>query len=409
MKNKIQLYICLTILGFLLTNSLSLRAYAQTSGILLSDDQGKTIYAKNPDKPLVPASTLKILTSLAALRTLGTDFHFQTWAYYDRTTDDLYMKGFGDPLFISEEINKFADQISRHLFKQTAKGMTPSAIIRNIIVDQTYFAPHITIPGAGSSTNPYDATNGALCANFNTIFLKWDSRSKQYISAESQTPFPDILARQITPGSKKTDRILLSYDLRQDYPGILMHYFLKKAGVKITGAVQKGNFTGADKDCIVYTSSCSLADIIEKLLKFSNNFIANQIMLTMGARISGPPATLEKGTAVLNKFAKETLGLKNLEIAEGSGLSRRNQLTPAQMRDILIAFMPWYEFLKRNENEYFKTGTLSDVRSRAGFIRGKDDRLYPFVIMLNQTDTGYDAVRRMLKEKVSKLSGNLIP
>ena len=398
-----------TILVLFLTLSTSLHAWAQTSGILLSDDQGKTIYAKNPNKPFIPASTLKILTSLAAIRTLGPDFHFQTWAYYDKTTCDLYLKGFGDPFFVSEEINKFARQISDHLFKQVSKGRISSAVIRNIIVDQTYFTPQVAIPGAGSSTNPYDATNGALCANFNTIFLKWDNRSRQYISAEKQTPFPDILAQQIRPGSKKTERILLSYNLRQHYPGILMYYFLKAAGVEISGTVQEGLFAGSDKNCIVYTSSYSLADIVKKLIKFSNNFIANQLMLTMGASTYGPPATLEKGTAVLNKFAEEVIGLKDVAIVEGSGLSRRNHMTPAQMRKILIAFIPWYEFLKRDGNEFYKTGTLSDVRSRAGFIRGKDNRLYPFVIMLNQTNTGYDSIRRMLKEKVSKASRPLSP
>lgn len=398
MKNKIQLYLCLTLFLMIFT---SLDVCAQSPGIILSDDQGRTIYAKNPDKPLIPASTLKILTSLAAIKTLGTDFHFQTWACYDKTTFDLYLKGFGDPLFISEEITRFAHQISSHLFKQVSEGCLSSAVIRNIIVDQTYFTPRITIPGAGSSANPYDATNGALCANFNTIFLKWDWRNNQYVSAEKQTPFPEILAQQITPGSKQTDRILLSYDLRQDYPGILMQYFLKESGVKITGIVQKGVFAESDKNCMIYTSSFSLADVVKKLLKYSNNFIANQLMLTMGARTSGPPATLEKGTAVLNKFAEKTLGLEGIVIVEGSGLSRRNQVTPAQMRDILIAFMPWYEFLKRDGNEFYKTGTLSDVRTRAGFIRGKDNRLYPFVIMLNQTSTGYDTIRHLLQEKVN--------
>ena len=402
MKNKIQLYIYLTILGLFLTLSTSLPAWAQTSGIILSDDHGKTIYAKNPDKPLIPASTLKILTSLAAMKALGPNFHFQTWAYYDKKTFDLYLKGFGDPLFISEEIIKFAHQISDHLFKQVSNGRISSAAVRNIIVDQTYFTPQITIPGAGSSTNPYDATNGSMCANFNTIFLKWDNRSRQFISAEKQTPFPDILAQQITPGSKNTDRILLSYDLRQIYPGILMHYFLNKSGVKITGTVQEGLFSESDKERIVYTSVFSLTDIVKKLLTFSNNFIANQLMLTMGARAFGPPATLEKGLDVLNKFAEETLGLTGVTIVEGSGLSRRNHMTPAQMRDMLIAFMPWYELLRRDGNEFYKTGTLSDVRSRAGFIRGKDNRLYPFVIMLNKTSTGYEAIRRMLHEKVSK-------
>nr|WP_321404133.1 D-alanyl-D-alanine carboxypeptidase [uncultured Desulfobacter sp.] len=409
MKNKTQRHICLTILGLFLLVSTPLRIFAQTSGILLSDDQGKTIYAKNPDKPLIPASTLKILTSLAAIKTLGPDFRFQTWASYDQTTCDLYLKGFGDPLFISEEISKFADQISHHIFQLASKGIISSAVIRNIIVDPSYFASQITIPGAGSSSNPYDATNGALCANFNTIFLKWDNRSRQYISAEKQTPFPDILAKQIRPKSKKTDRVLLSYELRQKYPGILMLDFLKTSGVKITGSVRTGIFTGSGKDCIVHTSAFSLTDIIKKLLQYSNNFIANQLMLAMGAHTYGPPATLEKGTELLNKFAKETLGLKNISIVEGSGLSRQNQLTPAQMRDVLIAFMPWYELLRKDENEFYKTGTLSDVRCRAGFICGKDNRLYPFVIMLNQTSTGYDAIRSMLKDKVSKACGKSTP
>jgi len=404
MRNKIQFYRCLAALVLFLCISRSLGVWARTSGIILSNDQGKTIYAKNPDRPLIPASTLKILTSLAAIRTLGPDFHFQTWAYYDKTTSDLYLKGFGDPLFISEEMAAFADQISGHLFKQVPKGHTASVVIRNIIVDQTYFMPQITIPGAGTSTNPYDATNGALCANFNTIFLTWDSRGRQYISGEPQTPFPEILAQQMTPGSKKAGRILLPYDLRQKYPGILMHHFLKASGVKITGTVREGIFSGPGKDCIVYTSAFSLADIVGKLLKYSNNFIANQLMLTMGARTSGPPATLAKGTAVLTKFAEETLGLKGISIFEGSGLSRQNQVTPVQMRDILIAFMPWHDLLKKDGNEFYKTGTLWDVRSRAGFMRGKDNRLYPFVIMLNRTSTGYDAIRDLLREKVSKAS-----
>ncbi|WP_321491544.1 D-alanyl-D-alanine carboxypeptidase [uncultured Desulfobacter sp.] len=375
----------------------------------MSDDQGKTIYEKNPDQPLIPASTLKILTSLAAIRTLGPDFHFRTWACYDKTTRDLYLKGFGDPLFISEEITRFAHQISSNLFKQVSDGHIPSPVIRNIVVDQTYFAPRISIPGAGSSTNPYDATNGALCANFNTIFFKWDSGNKQYTSAEKQTPLPNLLAQQIPPGSKKTDRILLSHDLRQDYPGLLMLYFLKESGINITGTVQTGIFPGSDKECIIYTSSFSVTDLIKKLLKFSNNFIANQLMLTMGARAFGPSATLEKGAAVLNKFAEQTLGLKGLTIVEGSGLSRRNQVTPTQMKDILIAFMPWYELLRSDGNEYYKTGTLSDVRSRAGFILGKDNRLYPFVIMLNATNSGYEDIKQLLGAEVSKACDNLIP
>ena len=53
-------------------------------------------------------------------------------------------------------------------------------------LDDTYFTQPLTIPGISSSSNPYDAPNGALCANFNTVFFK-HSRDG-YASAEPQTP-----------------------------------------------------------------------------------------------------------------------------------------------------------------------------------------------------------------------------
>ncbi len=133
--------------------------------------------------------------------------------------------------------------------------------------------------------------------------------------------------------------------------------------------------------------------------------MANQLMLTLGAYKFGPPATLEKGIHALKDFAENQLALSKISIAEGSGLSRKNSLTPQQMHTILMAFMPFHHLMSTQGNEYYKTGTLSDVRTRAGFFRGKDNRLYPFVIMLNNTRTGYKDIQDKLRQKVSVLSG----
>ncbi len=402
MKTKLRLYACRIILTVILTILPYQFTFAHSAGIILSDNQGHTLYAKNQDKYYIPASTLKILTSLAAIKNLNKNFHFSTWACFDETTKNIYIKGFGDPVFTSEEINRCARQIAEQFF--TGKTESLSGTVNNIVVDQTYFDSRIKIPGAGSSANPYDATNGALCANFNTIFLKW--KNNQYVSAEAQTPFPEIIARQLKPGTKQTDRILLSYDMRRRYAGLLLQEFLKEMGVKINGTVQEGMFNTALKNRIEYTSTLNLTDIIRKLLRYSNNFMANQIMLTMGARSYGPPATLDKGVAILNRFARAQLGLRDFAIVEGSGLSRQNKLTPLQMRDILLSFMPFYKLMRRDGNEFYKTGTLSDVKTRAGYIKGKNNQLYPFVIMLNQTEgNNYEAIRRFLHEKVTK-SGN---
>ena len=372
---------------------------AQSQGVLLADDQGHTIYAQNENRYFTPASTLKILTSLAAINQLGKDFCFTTWAYYDESTKDLFLKGFGAPLLISEQIRRLATVIAKQVTCEHKKPGT----VNNIIVDQTYFDPQITIPGAGVSSNPYDATNQALCANFNTIFLKWDNTKKKYISAEDQTPFPDIVARQIKPDILKSDRILLSYELRRCYAGILIQHFLKDSGINITGTVQEGIFPDSAVNRIEFKSSFCLTEIIKKLLQFSNNFMANQLMLTMGAQKCGPPATLDKGVSVLYRFARAQLGLTDFTIVEGSGLSRKNQLTPTQMQTVLLSFMPFHYLMKKDRNEFFKTGTLSDVRTRAGYIKGQDNRLYPFVIMLNQTKgNSYEPIRQLLHKKVAK-------
>jgi len=129
--------------------------------------------------------------------------------------------------------------------------------------------------------------------------------------------------------------------------------------------------------------------------------MANQLILAMGADKEGSPATLAKGVRVLETFAQKKLGLTDLIIAEGSGISRANKISPDHMLRILMAFMPFHDLLTLKGNEYYKTGTLSDVRCRAGFILGKDKRLYLFVIMVNGENKGYNSIHRELLRRVN--------
>ena len=127
-------------------------------------------------------------------------------------------------------------------------------------------------------------------------------------------------------------------------------------------------------------------------------------MLIMGATVYGPPATLAKGMRALNGYAGQSLKFADVQMAEASGLSRKNRLSPSQMLIILDAFMPHYKLLRRHGNDYYKTGTLSDVKTRAGYIQGDDQKLYPYVIMLNHTYAGYDNKLKKLKKMVKKLA-----
>ena len=87
------------------------RTGSATLGAILADGSGQVIYKKNAGKPFIPASILKILTGLTAFDVLGVSYRFPTLFYFDDTTKDLYVKGFGDPLFISEVIQQFCRQI----------------------------------------------------------------------------------------------------------------------------------------------------------------------------------------------------------------------------------------------------------------------------------------------------------
>jgi len=373
--------------------TLPTRATAKDAGVVLADDQGKILYAQNKDTPFPPASTLKILTSLAAVDYFGMDHRFKTLYAYDRESKNLYIKGFGDPLFISEVIQELCGQIL---------AKTKARTIHNIILDHSFFHPDIYIPGTGDSLNPYDATSGALCANFNTLSFKWSPLYKGYVSAEPQTPLLPDFIEDINASGQKQGRILLAPKQRNDYPGLLIKFFLTKRGVPVEGSIGqgKGNFDVADGQTFTYESPFTLKQLLQKLLKYSNNFMANQLILTMGADKEGSPATLEKGVGVLETFARKKLGLADLIIAEGSGISRANKISPDHMLRILMAFMPFHDLLTLKGNEYYKTGTLSDVRCRAGFILGNDKRLYPFVIMVNGENKGYDSIRRDLLRRV---------
>jgi len=140
--------------------------------LLVVDPNGSIIISKNDTKKLIPASTLKIFTALVALHYLGPEHLYWTEFFIDNNSN-LKIKGFGDPLLTSEIVREIS-----HLL---AALLGQSTIINDLIVDDSYFNQPLTIPGISSSSQPYDAPNGALCVNFNTVFFKHTESG--YISA----------------------------------------------------------------------------------------------------------------------------------------------------------------------------------------------------------------------------------
>ena len=363
--------------------------------VLIADPSGSTIFSKNADKLLIPASTLKVLTSLVGFHDLGRDYQFQTEFYLDPDSN-LIIKGYGDPLLISEAIEQIAEVLSRKL-----------SLFNDLILDDTYFEHPLTIPGVSASTQPYDSPNGALCVNFNTVNFK-KSRSGQYISAEPQTPLLPYVRKKINATGMAKGRIIFSHERDEiiRYAGHMFLYFLDRANIRSNNKIRKG-WANQTRDQLIYRhlSPFSMTEVVSKLMEHSNNFTANQILITAGAKRFGPPGTLDKGVQSAKTYASNQLQLNRLDIVEGSGISRRNRMSAKMMHTVLMQFKPYYKLMRYKNGVYYKTGTLHGISTRAGYIEGASGELYPFVVFLNTKGKSAEKMMRRIQKAVAEHEG----
>ncbi|MFP3981378.1 MAG: D-alanyl-D-alanine carboxypeptidase/D-alanyl-D-alanine-endopeptidase, partial [Desulfobacterales bacterium] len=347
------------------------RMIGSRDAVAVATPEGKLLYAKHGEKPLVPASALKLLTAGTALSHLGADFRFAT-EFYLTGDNDLVIKGYGDPLLVSEQVAAIAEILADRINE-----------IHDIILDDSYFKTPIEIPGThADSTQPYDAPIGALCVNFNTVNFK--KVNNAYLSAEPQTPLLPTARRRIRGRGVDSGRILLSARKNENliYAGELFAYFLAEQGIIPKGQIRPGR-ADPQADRLVYRhkSEFLLTEVIAGLMEHSSNFIANQVLVRTGAAVYGPPGTLEKGLRALNTYARSVLDISPT-VVEGSGISRRNRMTAQMFIPLLADFAPHFFLLSEKNGIFCKTGTLDGIRTRAGYI-AKDGKPYPFAVLIN--------------------------
>lgn len=340
---------------------------------------GKSISQLAANTPFIPASTIKLATALTALELLGPTHRIKT-EFYLRDTSILCIRGYGDPFLTSENISGIAAVLkSLGLIKVTG-----------LILDTSYFQANLRADGSTNSENPYDAENGALAVNFNSLpFVKDDGVIS---SPEPQTPVLPLMKELGAHFKSGTHRINISAFSETDstitptrYTAELFSKLLEKQGIRVDHNYQKGVVQAGDKHMYTYYSVKSIAEMIRSCLKYSNNFIANQLFLYSGAMRFGAPATWQKGrraiTDILEK--KVTPYTSQLTIIEGSGLSKNTTITPMAMIALLEAFKPYADLLTVKNDILVKSGTLTGVYSYAGYFSTKKS-LDPFVILLNQ-------------------------
>jgi serine-type D-Ala-D-Ala carboxypeptidase/endopeptidase (penicillin-binding protein 4) len=422
------------------------------SFVIVDAATGRVVMSHNPDTPRSPASTIKTVTTFAALDMLGPAFVWHTRAWLH--DDDLYLQGGGDPYITLERWWSFV---------QALRSQGLNSIAGDIVIDNSAFSLPKEDPGAfdGRPNRSYNVMPDALMVNFQSIDFS--------LAANAETHRVDIVASpapvnlevdnhvRYAPGrcggptarvdfqvvSPQWDRVVFSGTLsphcaQQTFARVLLQpttyafgtfvELWRQAGGQFEGKLRIGS-TPADAKPLYTLDSLSLAEIVRLTNKHSNNLMARHLLLTLGRERYGDPATLEKGAAAIADWSRERgFDLSGVDIDNGSGLSRSTHITVLQMAKILSAayhsaFAPEYlasfplagmdgTLRSRMKNSpagavRLKTGHLDGVSGVAGFVTASSGKTFVLVSLVNNARADFGAAEPVHAALVAWILSNL--
>lgn len=386
--NYMQLILlaCLVLLPTLSQAKTGLQQFSQLSnaGLLMQDAQGHTIKSRHANKPYIPASTTKLVTAWLALTHWGENYRFKTNFYWNANTKTLSVKGNADPFLVSEELKLISNRLKQLGVQQ----------VKTIVLDNSLFEPNLIMPGTGKTNNPYDAVPSALSANFNTVYVKKVRGVTR--SAEKQTPltsFSRHVGKRIKKGKLRVNTGRNPRDAEKYFAELLIA-FLQPQNTQIE--IVSGIISN-QRPFYTHINSKTVGEMIKPMLKYSTNFIANQLILKMSQEQYRRPANkIDVANYMHQRLSQAFPHWKNFTLKDGAGLSRKNRLSPSQLVDLLVKFKRWQHLLPEVEkNVYAKSGTLNKVSTLAGYVNNHG-QLEPFALMMNQS------VPYRLRNKIAK-------
>lgn len=333
---------------------------------------GQRLIDKQASTPMIPASTMKLVTALAAIERWGLTHRFTTELLLDGNRR-LWIKGSGDPYLVSEEIDRLVQELA-------ARGLTQ---VNGLGLDDGLYASDLRVPGRSRSNNPYDAPLSALAVNFNTVNLSIGAAGIR--SGEPQTPLTATGRTLGTGLSAGTHRLNLGSRARA-----LAHFAelvtakLEQAGIRVKGDWLTGPTPASAKRLHLHANSRPLEQVIRDMLEYSNNFVANNLFLLLGEQQG--TTSFPQAQRRMEDWARRTFGWRDFSIEDGAGLSRGNRLSGEQMMQLLAVMARYRDLLPRQDNDArvrAKTGTLSGVSCYAGFVQ-RPEGWVPFSLMINQ-------------------------
>ena len=400
--------------------------------------------AVNARAALNPASTMKLVTTFAALDLLGPAYAWKTEAFASGPLDDgvltgdLYLRGGGDPKLTYDQFERLLRQIRAHGIRE---------IRGDLVLDRSAFAISAADPARfdAQPMRPYNVAPDALLVNFKAVTLQLipDPANKRLIVSMEPAPTNLDLVSQVTLGNGNgcgdwkerlradvfsrgpTTRLVLTGTFPQscgeqrwniavqEHPQFVLGVFLQlwaELGGSLTGGVRDGLVPAAAR-AIGVLPSPALAEVVRDINKFSNNVMARQLFLTLGMEAGHRPASAEDSDAAIRSWLDARgLDVPELVLENGSGLSRRERISAEGLGRLLqaawrssvmpelMASLPvtatdgtMKKRLKQNGvagQAHIKTGSLEGVRSIAGYVLDKSGRRWIVVFFINHANAG---------------------
>lgn len=342
---------------------------ASGAGVLVvSLDAGDTLYSREADRLLTPASNLKLFTAAAALSLLGPDHRFVTPLLATGPVDgdtlfgDLVLVGRGDPDLVTADLAALADSL-------VATGAR--VVAGDVRADPSWFDdvewgagwmwddgpywywPYVSALTLNDNVVAVTVRPGAAPGAPVTVTLDpptdymrvtatattTDAGSAADLEVERHwTPRANAIdVRGSVPAGAEPVVELRSVEDPALYAATVLREILAARGVEVLGAVRRGPLAGAPADTVARHVSASLAASVRNFLKVSDNLTGELLVKTMGAEAAGPPGTYESGLAAERAFLAREVGLDTLgfRLADGSGVSRYNLVTSRQIVRLL--------------------------------------------------------------------------
>ncbi|TWG84272.1 D-alanyl-D-alanine carboxypeptidase/D-alanyl-D-alanine-endopeptidase (penicillin-binding protein 4) [Cupriavidus gilardii J11] len=427
-----------------------------TSFYVIKQGAPAPVVTWNAQAPMNPASTMKLVTTFAGLQLLGPAFRWQTSLYAEREPDatgtvgNVYLRGHGDPKLVPEEMVKLVSKARR-------SGV--SIIAGDVVLDRSYFEDGLDNGATidGEVQRAYNVAPDALLYSFKTLtFTLTPDPARQAVSVSVMPPLAQLrvdnrltldqgrcgdwratATPSIRPQSDGT--VLASFDgifaadcgeqtlnlatlTHNDFiGGGFVAEWQAAGGLFARPPVIRSGRVPRPAFLMARHYGLPLADIVRDINKYSNNVMARQLFLTIGAEIDRQgPASTAKSAAVIGRWlARQGMDMAGLVLENGSGLSRRERISAYDLARLLqqaaasevapyfIGSLPvlGIDGTLRNRlahspaigSGHLKTGTLADVRALAGYMDAVNGDRYVVVALINhpnasQAQAAHDAL-----------------